>query len=373
MNESVKKIKLHKYVCKNPFTYIDVQPSNDWICCPSWCPTSITQGNTRSRNEEELPHNSWKSENINLIRQSVLDGTYQYCKHHICPSLTRLIHTDNVDENFIEKSQFYHKFNITSLEDISNFKGLPETILFGFDRSCNLKCPSCRLDFVPNDSVDSAEYQTKLKILNSIETYFSSNVKELIITGSGDPFYSKIYRDYLINFKSSLYPNLERINIITNGVLLTEKMWNSLNSKEFIKFIEISMDAGTKTTYEEVTRLNGDWDKLIDNIKFLSTVSSIKNMVFSMVVSKHNYHEMKTFYDLISKIFESSHIQWAIHYRQIVHWGLGAYSIEDIDQLSIFNPQHPEFSKFLFEVERVYKLPFVNHNFYNFIRSHLPS
>jgi len=119
--------------------------------------------------------------------------------------------------------------------------------------------------------------------------------------------------------------------------------------------------------------LNGDWDRLIENIKFLSTVSSIKNMVFSMVVSKHNYHEMKTFYDLISKIFESSHIQWAIHYRQIVHWGLGAYSIEDIDRLSIFNPQHPEFSKFLFEVERVYKLPFVNHNFYNFIRSHLPS
>jgi hypothetical protein len=186
-----------------------------------------------------------------------------------------------------------------------------------------------------------------------------------MITGSGDPFYSKIYRDYLINFDSSKYPNLQDIHIITNGQLLTEKMWDSLNSKSYIKTIEISLDAGTKDTYENITRLNGDWDKLIDNIKFLSNQSSISTMIFSMVVSENNYKEMQLMYNILKDIFEKSTIRASINYRQIVYWEATPYTIKDISNMSVFDPAHEKFNDFIFELKKINSLPRVSHNFHH--------
>ena len=48
-------------------------------------------------------------------------------------------------------------------------------------------------------------------------------------------------------------------------------MWNSMKSiHPFVKVAEVSIDAATKDTYENKTRLNGNWDKLLDNLKFIA-------------------------------------------------------------------------------------------------------
>jgi len=111
--------------------------------------------------------------------------------------------------------------------------------------------------------------------------------------------------------------------------------------------------------------LNGDWDKLIENMKFLSKQSSISNMIFSMVVSQYNYKEMHTFYRTIRNIFEGSSINVDINYRQIVHWTASLYTIEDIDNISVFNPIHSSFNNFIEELNRIRKLPRVSHNFHH--------
>lgn len=361
---------LKKYVCVNPFEYLDVQPKSQWICCPSWAPSDIRvdqqgQPNTKPIDlDEDLLHN-WRGPTVVDIRKSVLDGSYRYCDHNICPQLSSLINTSVKPTNFVTQEEARSRFNITSIEDVENYTGLPEEVLFGFDRSCNLKCPSCRADLVANDDPNSKEHKTKLFLLYLIERQFAAGIKKLYITGSGDPFYSKIYRDYLINFDTSKYPNLEDIQIITNGQLLNEKMWNSLKANPFIKTIEISIDAGTKHTYENITRLNGDWDRLIENIKFLSTVKTIKNMIFSMVVSEHNYKEMLTLYSIIKDIFKDSSIKATVNLRQLVHWSTGAYSIIDVSHLSVFNPLHSKFEDFLIELGKVKNLPGISHNFHH--------
>jgi wyosine [tRNA(Phe)-imidazoG37] synthetase (radical SAM superfamily) len=352
---------LKKYVCLHPFKYLDAQDNTLWACCPSWCPSNLLDS-------MELHYDilkGWQSDTANDIRKSVYDGTYSHCDKKVCPALSQLINTSKPSHDFLTKEQFESQYNISSIEDLKNFKGLPEEILFGFDRSCNLKCPSCRADIVTNDDPESDAYKNKLHLLNSIEQHFSKSLKRMMITGSGDPFYSKIYRDYLINFDPSKYPKLEEIHIITNGQLLTEKMWNSLNSKQYIKTIEISLDAGTKDTYENITRLNGDWNKLIDNIKFLSKQSSISTMIFSMVVSEYNYKEMHTMYDLLKDIFEESTINASVNYRQIVHWTASPYSIKDITNMSVFDPAHEKFNDFIFELKNIKSLPRVSHNFHH--------
>lgn len=353
---------LKKYVCKNPFTYLDVQDNSQWVCCPSWCPTNIR---VDDNNDPLLQHDydnenllqNWTGSQADKIRRSVLDGSYSYCDHKICPSLSQLINTGVPPNNFIAKEEFN--------EELA--ESLPEEILFGFDRSCNLKCPSCRAEFVPNSDLDSEEFKHKEFLLHEIESKFSHSAKKLMITGSGDPFYSKLYRDYLINFDETKYPNLENIHIITNGVLLNEKMWNSLNAKKFIKSMEISVDAGTKNTYEKITRLNGKWDVLIDNIKFLSQQSTIKHFGFSMVVSEYNFNEMKLLYDLIMNIFKSSQTRPYVFYRQIVHWQLGAYSPLKIRELSVFEKEHPMFDNFMIELKKIHNLPDVSHNFHHLL------
>ena len=196
---------LKKYVCEMPFMYSDVQWSSQFICCPSWAPQSIrvdANGNESwfPVNETDDVMRNWTSKQAQNIRKSVLDGTYKYCDHKICPRLNELINTGRKPYLFREIDEFREVYNIHTEEDILNYSTPPEEILFGFDRSCNLRCPSCRVSLIPNDDLESPQHKSKLHLLKSIEDNFASNLKRIMVTGSGDPFYSKIYRDYLINF-----------------------------------------------------------------------------------------------------------------------------------------------------------------------------
>ena len=352
---------LKKYVCLHPFKYLDAQDNTLWVCCPSWCPSNLLD-------KAEFHYDileGWQGNTAADIRKSVYDGSYSHCDKKVCPALSQLINTGVASNSFLTKEQFNNQYNISSIEDLENFEGLPEEILFGFDRSCNLKCPSCRADFVSNDDPESDAYKNKLHLLDSIEQHFSKSLKRMLITGSGDPFYSKIYRDYLVNFDASKYPKLEEIQIVTNGQLLTEKMWNSLQSKPYIKTIEISLDAGTQGTYENITRLNGDWNKVIDNIRFLSKQPEISKMVFSMVVSEYNYKEMFAMYAVIRNIFEESTIKIDVNYRQIVHWTASPYTIKDISNMSVFEPSHNKFNDFILELNKIRNMYGVTHNFHH--------
>ena len=352
--------KLSQYVCTHPFSYMDLQPYQVYVCCPSWCPTSI-------REHREDGDISWYTDAAIDIRKSVLDGTYKHCNHNICPSLNRLLNTDFVPENFIPIQDFKKIYNINDFQDVENMETYPEHVLFGFDRSCNFKCPSCRKDLVPNDDENSDSYKEKIKTLEIIEKKFSSHIKTILITGSGDPFFSKIYRNYLINFNPLKYPNLEGINIITNGKLLNEKMWNSLGAKDKIKKIEISIDAGTKYTYENVTRLNGNWDILLENLKFISTIETIDSMCCSFVVSEKNYLEMNIFYHIISNIFKNCKFQLRINYTQHVHWGDGAYTEDEVKKIQVFNQKHHFFNSFINELRELNDKPNVEHNFHHLL------
>ena len=366
---------LKKYVCEMPFMYSDVQWASQFVCCPSWAPQSIRVDESGEPLEYGIPVNknddvmrNWTSEPAKNIRKSVMDGGYKYCDHTVCPRLSELINTGRKPYLFREIEDFKEVYNIHTEEDILNFKTPPEEILFGFDRSCNLKCPSCRINLISNDDLESPMHIAKLHLLKSIEDNFAKGLKRIIVTGSGDPFYSKIYRDYLINFDITKYPKLEQLQIITNGNLLNEKLWNEMKATPYIKTIEVSIDAGSRETYETKTRLNGNWNKLIENLKFLSTQDHIiEEFIVSMVVSKHNYTEMYMFHNLITDIFKNSNFKRGIsvNYRQIVDWG--TYTSEDLKELQIFNKEHKLFDDFIIELNKIKDLNTTNHNFHHLI------
>ena len=344
---------LNDYVCLSPFEYIDIQDKHDFVCCPSWCPTNI-------RRDKGI---DWHSSPAIEIRKSVLDGTYSHCSHDICPSINLLKNTGEKPHNFLTKKEFAEKYNIEKPEDVYRFDSGPEEVLFGWDRSCNLKCPSCRVNLIANDPENSEQHSEKVRLMKLVEKRLGPNLRKILVTGSGDPFYSNLYRDWLINFNKDMYPKLEEIQVITNGKMLTEKMWSKLNAAPYIKLIEISIDAGTKETYENITRINGKWDLLLDNLRFLNTLTTVDKIIVSMVVSELNYKEMHTFYKLMSTIFTNFQKHLHINFRQHVYWGTGKYTEHEVEKMQVFKKGHPEYLDFINEVKKIDGKPNSSHNF----------
>ena len=117
------------------------------------------------------------------------------------------------------------------------------------------------------------------------------------------------------------------------------------NIHKYVKTCEISIDAGTKDTYENKTRIGGNWEELITNLKFISTLPDLKEVKTSFVVQKDNYKEMKIFYDLILQIFGKKAL---VFYGKINNWG--TFSDTQFKEHKIWDNIHPEYDKFIDEV-----------------------
>jgi MoaA/NifB/PqqE/SkfB family radical SAM enzyme len=154
------------------------------------------------------------------------------------------------------------------------------------------------------------------------------------------------FRDFLRNFNKSKWPNLKSIHLHTNATRWNKEMWESMpNIHPYVKSCEISVDAGTKETYETKTRINGNWDVLLDNLKFISTIPTLSSVKTSFVVQQKNYKEMKLFYDLMYSIFGK---KVNVFFGKITNWG--TFTDEDFLSEQIWNESHPEYNEFVKEV-----------------------
>ena len=344
----MRKINLNDYTCSVPFSSLEIHNSDFFVCCPSWLSKNF------KRTEYTL-ESVWKSKELEDIRSSLLDGSFKYCNKKQCPHLSKLLNEGVVSNPIIEKSKLQYD------SVVSKFDG-PEVLIMNFDNTCNYKCPSCRVDLIV---LDGKGIKNVEKTIDEIDNYYSKDVTTLYITGSGDPFVSVGFRNYLRNFNPKKYPKLKGIHLHTNASMWNEKMWESMpNVHNYVKSCEISIDAGTKFTYENKTRLGGNWDVLIENLKFINTIPKLKNIKASFVVQDSNYMEMSEFYDIICNIFG---VKSKIFFGKIINWG--TYSEEEFKIKKIWDESHPEHSKFVTEFNKIYKNKRVFHNMYEFIEN----
>lgn len=343
------------YICAVPFQAIELHDKKRFLCCASWLTKFLP---------EEVPiDEAWTSTEANDIRDSILDGSYKYCDEYQCPFL-----------NEAKKPTANGKLNplylktdlpIQLKKDVKNYKegklGGPQTVQFSFDRSCNLNCPSCRVQMFIADSKKIKEVELTIE---DIENKYSHSITTLYITGSGDPFISVGFRNFLRNFDPKKYPKLKYIHLHTNATMWNKKMWESMpNIHPYVKTCEISIDAGTKDTYENKTRLNGNWDELMDNLKFISTIPSLISVKASFVVQNDNFREMKIFYNLITSIFGDKS---KVFFGKITNWG--TFTEEEFKKHKIWSKDHPYYGEFVRMVNSVVLKKYVFHNLQEFIK-----
>lgn len=328
---------INNFICDVPFTYLEIHDRDVYGCCPSWL--TIPYGKTNNLTEV------WNGEVANLVRESILDGSYKYCSKTECPYLSQFI-SEGSTKTFKKNENI--KFNING----------PSTINFAFDRSCNLSCPSCRNEvFLPTNS-DIKIFEDKM---NNIIDVFGKSIKLLYLCGSADPFASKTLKNLLLNFDRTKFPNVKSIHLHTNGLLLTEEMWNKLSDiHDLIQTIEISVDAATKETYEKIRR-GGKWELLMKNLHFISSLK-LNSVRLSFVVQDCNYMEMEKFNNLVVKIFNNNATTF---FNKITNWG--TYTDSEFQQKQIWSESHPNFDKFLIQLSKINKVYNCRHNMYDII------
>jgi MoaA/NifB/PqqE/SkfB family radical SAM enzyme len=341
MNENILK----NYICVTPFTYLELHKHGIFSCCPSWLPNKM--------GELDDIENVWEGDELKKVQESILDGSYKYCSKKQCPYLSKLINGKGTSSNFIPKYEF----------NLNKTKEGPININFAFDRSCNLSCPTCRSVAI---MANGEEVEFVDNTINKVIKEFGKSITMLYLSGSADPFASKSIRKLLLNFDVSKFPKLHQIHLHTNGLLLTEKMWGSLNHiHHLIKTIEISIDASNKETYE-IIRRGGNWETLMTNLEFISKIKMNDKRV-SFVVQDSNYIEMEDFYNLMMDIFKGD---VNVYFNKITNWG--TYSENEFKLKQIWDESHPEFYMFLHQLNKINNKHKCIHNMYDIIEKHLP-
>lgn len=327
--------------CHKFFSFLEVtEDGSCWLCCPAWLPKRI--GNLLTDNFNDI----WNGSAAQEIRKQIYTSKWDKCVHSICPQIVqnKLPNLfDVTSDSFLSESAIDAILNKQTIVN-----DLPTIINFSEDRSCNLKCPSCRIEKILY-AKGSDEYNKRKIINNKIFEIFlqtpTTRYFEINVTGSGDPFASVVYREMLESIDGNLLPNL-KVNLNTNGVMFTTKNWNKLNKiHKNLYNCRISLDAGTKETYETKTRLGGNWDVLMHNCKFLNErAKEFKNfnIHFDFVVQQSNFHEMKKYVELILENFDAAK---SIHFSKVNDWN--TWSKEEFDNAAIWKDSHPLHSDFL--------------------------
>jgi len=282
------------------------------------------------------PIDAWNGEKTKAFRKSILDGSFRFCSG--CPSLAPkvppLARIDEINDPFYADIIQNKRLTVSKIGYLN----------LAYDRSCNLKCPSCRTQFIHLS--EGPEYE-RLKTLQNkiIKDFLLKNnnidkVEYLKVTGSGDPFGSKLYMDLLKSINDKDYPPFN-ITILTNGVLLTEKTWSELSCMNHrIKEIEISVDAVQEETYSLIR--GGSWKILSKNLRFISRLRNEGRIDFFkiiMVVQKHNWKEMKDFIQMGKDLNVDE-----ISFSPIRPWSGNKTHCE---KSAVHVPSHPEYHSLL--------------------------
>jgi pyruvate-formate lyase-activating enzyme len=334
------EVEGRKLFCSRPFTHLEVSTKPErgsaFMCCPSWLPKSI--GNLAQSSLEDV----WNGAAARSIRRSILDGSFRHCAP-VCPFLqTKTGFVQYADEVVDQEMQRVVRDGPEVLPHG------PRVVGAAFDWSCNLSCPTCRSRHIIEREAEDEIIALQEKL--TAETF--KDLRMLYITGSGDAFGSPYFLSWLRRMRLAEFAEM-RIHLHTNAQLWTPRIWQKIPAdvRERVASAEISIDAARETTYLQ-NRRGGDWQRLLDNLAFISTLRSagpLSWVKIHMVVQENNFEEMPQFVEL-GKRFGFD----AVYFSRLLDWEV--LSKAEIEARSVHKAGHPRHAEFL----RVLKDPMLS-------------
>jgi len=302
--------------CPRPFDtlLIDKQGSCYACECQSWLPQSI--GNLQIKPLKDIIGSGLRRH----LQSSIEDSTYRYCNEHQCS----YIKSNAVLDGQTERIQH---------------------LRLAIDDSCNLRCPSCRKSMIFHK--EGSAYNLGIKLADRINDWLHNydHPIQVHIGSDGDPFASHVYRHFM-----QQTPRRDNItySILTNGLMFKEFHNTVPYVVGKLKELGVSIDGATKETYEKL-RLGGKWEKINENLEYISELKNKHGFRFIMhyVVQKDNYHEMEDIVMLAGK-YNADRV-W---FSRIQDWNTWS----NFSEHNIFDVQHPQHNDYRTQLEKLVKL-----------------
>ena len=198
--------------------------------CDAWLPVSVGKINEFNKLED-----IWNNPIAKELQQDVDSKKYTYCA---------IEHCGIVNSSILSEKYYIH---------------------IGIDDSCNLACPSCRTEI--KNYTKGPEYEEKLSSVNHLVKMLNNFDKpfDIVLSGNGDVLASRIMRPLVLNWKPKKDQN---ITLFTNGLLM-KKLLPKTDFFNHVNNIWISVDAGSKTVYENVRR-PATYEKMRENLDWLA-------------------------------------------------------------------------------------------------------
>ncbi len=323
--------EMREHFCDQPWVQFQVlEGGNVAHCCYEWLPHHI--GSLFLEKEPDAVINGRTTRNI---RAAIQDGSYRYCSKLKCRFLRDVLLPKR--DEVRQRPLFAQIIENRSSDAAERFGNL----YLAYDSSCNLSCPSCR------DHLIIANKGEREIFWNATERHILPMLKRtdrVTTSGYGDPFVSPVFRRMLREISPETHPDL-KINLMTNGLLLTPKNWeeNVAHLGPLMGTVSISIDAAHAETYA-VVRRGGDFRKIEDNLAFaqqLLAEGKIEWLQINFIVQKRNFREMDDFVRLGHRFGVS-----AINFQELFYWPHGHTHAEFLDW-AVHLPDHPLHKEFL--------------------------
>lgn len=294
-------------ICPNPWTFCEIlEDNNVYFCCPAFCNWHEI-GNLKTQSFDEI----WNGEKAKFFRNEMLSGDYLLCNLKTCTYKARV--------SVNEISKYY--------DENGNVK-YPETIKLSNSSACNVVCITCRNELIKEKDEETIKEN---KLSNAIK-----DLKYLYVSGSGDPFVSSYYKNFIkeVSEKNKIC----KFGIYTNGILMTKEMCNKLGILNRITVASISIHAATEDTYNKIVKY-GNFKKVMQNVAWISEDNTIPCKILNFVINNINYKEIPDFINLANSY---NFIVIFTHYR---YWGTEFG--KNYEEIAVWLPDHPEHKEFL--------------------------
>ena len=324
-------------VCLSPFVMIEVTLDGSVrMCgCGAWLPTVV--GNLKENTLASI----LASDTAREIRQSIIDGTFQYCNEKLCG----VIANDGLNDLSTVPP------NVKKLLNNAAQFEMPHHISFQGDRTCNLSCPSCRTGIIKTPD-EKKEQQAQIGKIISANLFSQASDQRIVLetSGTGELFASELLISFVNGIEKTKFPNF-KLHIDTNGLLCPERWHKILDLDNFVEKITVSIDAAYGPTYEQIRR-GGHWNDILDAMKFLQNKKHSLGIELHtrMIVQQQNYKEIKDFYNLC-QTFDVD----VVEYSRLTNWR--TWSTSEFQRHDVFIPTHPEFNQAKLAIDSVKSLP----------------
>ncbi len=340
--------------CNVPFDEAFINPDGDaFLCCAAMLPVPV--GNVfKEKNWDRI----WNSPTAQEVRRSILDGSYKYCNKRSCPAI---LNDSIIREQEILDGRVANVSRKERWKDIISDRSVQITdTLFadlGYDLSCNLSCPQCRLELMVLDKPGLARLDaTRDGMIDKLLSKLS-NVR---ITSGGEALFSKHFRKVLADINPQACPNLTHLELLTNGMLFDQRQWETFSNLHYLRILLVfSIDACSKETFETIRR-NDRWEKMLANLDFASSLRKqrkIAKFQISYAVQAANFREMPNLVRLAERLHADDVAFFKLE-------NVGTYSEGDYRSRNVVEPSHPDHAEFLDVIrDPVFASPIVNgHN-----------